>query len=96
MVGLIPLSPYLRVWIQTPGLSLEEVVLRCFVKKVFLKILQNLQEKNCARASFLVTLQDLGPTPPVAAAISLNSLKFFFQIEKFSTQSSNAMLAGCS
>ena len=31
---------------------------RCSVKKVFLKILQNSQEHNCARVSFLIQLQD--------------------------------------
>ena len=35
----------------------EAVVLRCFVKKVFLKISQNLQENTCARVSFLIKLQ---------------------------------------
>ena len=30
---------------------------RCFVKKVFLEILQNSQENTCARASFLIKLQ---------------------------------------
>ena len=34
-----------------------EVVLRCSVKKVFLKISQNLQENTCARVSFLIKLQ---------------------------------------
>ena len=31
----------------------EAVILRCSVKKVFLEISQNLQEKTCARVSFL-------------------------------------------
>ena len=35
----------------------EAVARRCSVKKVFLKFLQNSQEKNCARASFLLKLQ---------------------------------------
>ena len=34
------------------GITLEAVVQRCSVKKVFLKISQNLQEKTCARALF--------------------------------------------
>ena len=35
----------------------EAVVLRYFVKKVFLKISQNSQENTCARVSFLIKLQ---------------------------------------
>ena len=34
----------------------EAVVGRCFVKKVFLKLSQNSQEKNYARVSFLIKL----------------------------------------
>ena len=30
------------------------------VKKVFLEISKNLQENTCARASFLIKLQDVG------------------------------------
>ena len=33
--------------------TLEVAVRRCYVKKVFLKILQNSQEYTCARVSFL-------------------------------------------
>ena len=42
-------------------LSLETVVQRCSLKKekVFLKILQNLQENTCARVSFWIKLQFL-------------------------------------
>ena len=36
------------------GKSLEAVVQRCYVKKVFLEILQNSEENTCARASFLI------------------------------------------
>ena len=31
---------------------------RCSIKKIFLKILQNLQENTCTRVSFLIKLQD--------------------------------------
>ena len=41
---------------------------RCFIKKVFLKILQNSQEKTCARVSFSIKLQATGRTPLVAAS----------------------------
>ena len=36
---------------------LEALARRCFVKKVFLEISQNSQEKTRARASFLIKLQ---------------------------------------
>ena len=39
------------------GVHLEEVVQSNSVEKVFLEILQNSQEKACARVSFLVKLQ---------------------------------------
>ena len=35
----------------------EAVVWRCSAEKVFLEILQNLQENTCARVSFLIKLQ---------------------------------------
>ena len=35
----------------------EAVVRRCSVKKVYLEISQNSQEKTCARFSFLIKLQ---------------------------------------
>ena len=35
----------------------EAVSQRCSVKKMFLEILQNLQENTCARVSFLIKLQ---------------------------------------
>ena len=38
----------------------EALAQRCSVKKVFLEILQNLQESTCARVSFLIKLQALG------------------------------------
>ena len=34
-----------------------EVAQKCSVEKVFLKILQYLQESTCARVSFLIKLQ---------------------------------------
>ena len=40
----------------TKGFS-ETITQRCSVKKVFLEILQNLQENTCALVSFLKTLQ---------------------------------------
>ena len=35
------------------SLSTKAVAQRCFVKKVFLEISQNLQESTCTRVSFL-------------------------------------------
>ena len=40
--------------------SPEVAAQRCFVKKAFLKTLQNLQENTCARASFSIKLQVWG------------------------------------
>ena len=34
----------------------EAVARRCFLKKMFLEILQNSQENNCVRVSFLIKL----------------------------------------
>ena len=42
---------------------LEAVVQMCFVKKRLLEILQNSQEKTCARVSFLIKLQASGLKP---------------------------------
>ena len=39
--------------------SLEAVAQRCFVKRVLLKILQNLQENTCLRVSLLIKLDAL-------------------------------------
>ena len=39
---------------HNPIKTLEAVAQRCFVKKVFLEISQNLQENTCARVSFLI------------------------------------------
>ena len=48
----------------------EKVAQRCSVKKVFLEILQNLQENTCVRVCFLIKLQSfLYRTPPVAATL---------------------------
>ena len=38
----------------------EAVVLRCFVKKVFLENSENWQENTCVRDSFLIKLQAWG------------------------------------
>ena len=40
--------------------STDAVVQRCFVKKVFLKIPQNSQEKTCAGVTLLIKLQASG------------------------------------
>ena len=40
---------------------MEVVVQRRSAKEVFLKILQNSEENTCARVSFLIKLQALGP-----------------------------------
>ena len=45
--------PHSTVLITKAGIQ------RCFVKKVFLEILQNSQENTCARVSFLINLQAL-------------------------------------
>ena len=37
--------------------SIEAVVQRCSVKKMFLEISQNSQKNTCARVSFLIKLQ---------------------------------------
>ena len=39
----------------------SEVVVRCSVKKIFLKILQNSQEKNMCRSLFFNKIADLRP-----------------------------------
>ena len=41
--------------------TMEAVVHRCSVKKVFLKILQNSQENECARVSFFNKVAGLRP-----------------------------------
>ena len=38
----------------------EAVAQRCSVKKAFLEISQNSQEKTCARVSFLINMQASG------------------------------------
>ena len=43
------------------GRFLEAVSRKCSVKKVFLKISQNLQENTFARVTFLIKLKDLRP-----------------------------------
>ena len=40
--------------------DLEAVIQRCYVKKLFLEILQNSQENTCARVSFLIKSQAWG------------------------------------
>ena len=48
-------SFYTIIWIVYE-IVIEAVVRRCYVKKVFLEILQNSQENTCARRSFLIKL----------------------------------------
>ena len=48
-------------------ISLEAVVRRCSVKKVFLEILQNSQENTCAGISFFIKLQASGVRPGTGA-----------------------------
>ena len=49
---------YLKLIYEDPQrLSKDTVARSCSVKKVFLKISQNSQEKTCPRASFLIKLQ---------------------------------------
>ena len=50
-----------KFYLKNTFLTAEAVVRRCSKKKVFLGILQNLQENNCAKESFLIKLQ--APTP---------------------------------
>ena len=49
--------PCITIVILSAELSLETIVQRCSVKKVFLGISQNSQENICARVSFLIKLQ---------------------------------------
>ena len=42
------------------GPDVEAVVRRCSIEKVYLEISQISQDNNCARISFLITLQALG------------------------------------
>ena len=55
--------------------------LRCSVKKAFLEISQNSQEKTCARAAFLIKLQ--------ACEISMNT----FSTERLQTTASEFLMA---
>ena len=56
--------------------KIETVAQTCSVKKVFLKISQNLQKNTCARVSFLINLQ----------ANRLDSMYYPFKIEQRDTQ----------
>ena len=53
----------------------EVVAQRCSVKKVFLEILQNLQENTCARASLLIKLQAFGTGETLAQVFSCEFCK---------------------
>ena len=55
----IPLKQTLR-FVNKITVILEAVAQMCFVRKVFLEILQNWQENTCARVSFLIKLQASG------------------------------------
>ena len=46
-----------NVGINQDQKRLKAVIRKCYIKKVFLKILQNWQENTCARVSFLINLQ---------------------------------------
>ena len=54
-VKCLQLAGHLKILI-----SLKAVVRRRSAKKLFLEILQNLQENTCARVSFLIKLQVSG------------------------------------
>ena len=53
-------NTFSKVGVKKPATFTEAVVLRCSVKKVFLRILQNSQENTCARVSLLIKLQVSG------------------------------------
>ena len=58
---------------MTEKFNMADVVARmCSVKKVFLKISQNSQEKTCARVSFLIKLQALDSSASVFLSIFRN------------------------
>ena len=70
----------------------EAVTWRCSVKKEFLKISQNSQEKTCVRVSFLIKLQNSGLRPAtllkdsgtgVFLWILRNFLRTFFFMKTF-------------
>ena len=56
----------------------ESVARKCFAKIVLLRFLQNLQESNCARVSFLTKLQvsdDASDTRKSACGINIKHLR---------------------
>ena len=56
--------------------KVKAVAQRCYVKKVFLEVLQNSQENTFAKVSFLIKLQAFfHRTPLVAALRSASSVK---------------------
>ena len=57
MILLLSSKQYLDVEEKISKTELEAVVQMCFVKQVFLKISQNIQESTCARVLFLTKLQ---------------------------------------
>ena len=58
--GSVNLIKVLTADFRLPVSLLEAVVYNCSVKKVFLEVLQNSQEKTCARISFLIKLKPWG------------------------------------
>ena len=72
--------------------SLEAVVQRCSVKKVFLKISQNSQENTCGRVSFLINLQSLTQVfSREFCGISMNN--FFYRTSLVAASGSQASLS---
>ena len=53
----------------TKLLVTEAVTRKCSVKKVFLENSQNSQKNTCARVFFLIKLQAIGRTPPMAVSV---------------------------
>ena len=66
----------IKVWDE---LQKEEVVLKCFVKKVFLKLSQNWQENIFVGVSFLIKLQASGfiKKETETQVFPMNFVKFF-------------------
>ena len=61
----------------TNSVCLEEVIQRCFVKKVFLEISQISQENTCTRVSFLIKLPAFIKKENLAQVFSCEFCKVF-------------------
>ena len=57
LINLLFFCKICRTLFFRASFNAEAVARRCSVKKVFLEILQNLQENSCFRVSFLMKLQ---------------------------------------